>query len=339
MASEGGRQDKLFGHGVRRPTSERLPIPSRPGYTFYGWWTDDNGTGSRITNATTVTNPSDHTLYAGWKEKIDPKTTTKTKTTTITLSHSSLTLKINETAALSATVRPRTASVTWWSSNSGVATVDQSGRVTAKAPGHATITAAAGNTKVRCSVTVEAESTATATPMTTLAATPVPTPAAAPTVTPSPEAITTPAPTAAAINTPMPSPVPEDIAPAAIDQDETTGTISIEIEINSLPEGTTGIQMPDGEVIRLTDALGGKVRLEISEDDLQDGAFIITSLDDEDTPLGSCRIQVLGAGRQLDTGNSNTGAAAWVWILIGIAIVGLGIFVMLIILRKAGQKG
>ncbi|WP_099467580.1 Ig-like domain-containing protein [Konateibacter massiliensis] len=79
-------------------------------------------------------------------------------TTGITLSQTSLTLKVGETAALSATVIPENAkdkSVTWTTSDAAVATVDENGKVTVIGAGEATITAATvdGN-KATCSVTV-----------------------------------------------------------------------------------------------------------------------------------------------------------------------------------------
>ncbi|MDD3304213.1 MAG: InlB B-repeat-containing protein, partial [Clostridia bacterium] len=43
-----------------------LPTPTRTGYTFNGWYTGTNGTGTNITASTTVTNTSNHTLYAKW---------------------------------------------------------------------------------------------------------------------------------------------------------------------------------------------------------------------------------------------------------------------------------
>lgn len=42
-----------------------LPTPTRAGYTFDGWYTSASG-GSKVTSSTTVTNGSDHTLYAHW---------------------------------------------------------------------------------------------------------------------------------------------------------------------------------------------------------------------------------------------------------------------------------
>jgi uncharacterized repeat protein (TIGR02543 family) len=43
-----------------------LDIPTRNGYTFAGWWTGDNGTGTQVTQMTTVSNTANHTIYAKW---------------------------------------------------------------------------------------------------------------------------------------------------------------------------------------------------------------------------------------------------------------------------------
>lgn len=44
-----------------------LPTPTRKGYTFDGWYTSSTG-GSQVTSSTTVSNQSNHTLYAHWTE-------------------------------------------------------------------------------------------------------------------------------------------------------------------------------------------------------------------------------------------------------------------------------
>lgn len=49
--------------GANYPTP---PGTTRLGYTFGGWWTAIGGTGTQVTGATTMTTPSDHTLYAFW---------------------------------------------------------------------------------------------------------------------------------------------------------------------------------------------------------------------------------------------------------------------------------
>ena len=47
-----------------------LPTPTKSGYTFGGWYTGTNGTGTKITSDTVLTNTSDHTLYAKWTIKV-----------------------------------------------------------------------------------------------------------------------------------------------------------------------------------------------------------------------------------------------------------------------------
>lgn len=78
--------------------------------------------------------------------------------TGVMLNKSSLSLLLGETATLKATVKPDNAtdkSVTWSSSNTKVATVDKSGKVTAVAVGTAKITAKAGDKSATCTVTVD----------------------------------------------------------------------------------------------------------------------------------------------------------------------------------------
>ena len=66
-------------------------------------------------------------------------------------------ISVGDTHMLSATVYPSDAtvqSIIWFSNNQTVATVDQYGRIKAKAPGTATITAKAGIRSTQCEVTV-----------------------------------------------------------------------------------------------------------------------------------------------------------------------------------------
>ncbi len=82
------------------------------------------------------------------------------KVTSITLSPSSLTLSVGSNQTLTATILPSDASnkgITWSSSNTSVATVDQTGKVTAVMAGSCTITATAkdgSGKKGTCAVTI-----------------------------------------------------------------------------------------------------------------------------------------------------------------------------------------
>ena len=67
-------QDKLFegtyGTASDGETSQPLPEPTRRGYTFEGWWTGEDGSGTKITDSATVSTARNHTLYANWTETI-----------------------------------------------------------------------------------------------------------------------------------------------------------------------------------------------------------------------------------------------------------------------------
>ena len=81
------------------------------------------------------------------------------ETVTISLNKTELSLQAGATETLTATVTGSTESVTWSSSATGVATVDNNGKVTAVAAGEATITAAIGDVKATCAVKVTAATT------------------------------------------------------------------------------------------------------------------------------------------------------------------------------------
>jgi len=90
------------------------------------------------------------------------KVTVKPAPSSVTLSKTSLTLGKGETFALKATLNSGAASAknTWSSSDTKIATVDASGKITAKAVGTATITVKTFNGKTKsCKVTVKAAPT------------------------------------------------------------------------------------------------------------------------------------------------------------------------------------
>lgn len=115
----------------------------------------DNGvvTAMKVGNATI-------TAKAGDKSATCSISVVPTPVTSVTLDKTSVTLKAGETVSLTATVKPDDATnktVTWNSSNESVATVDQTGNVTAKSIGNATINATANDGSGKyasCSVTV-----------------------------------------------------------------------------------------------------------------------------------------------------------------------------------------
>jgi len=49
-----------------------LPVPTRTGYTFKGWYTEAEGKGTEVNAGTIVTTASAHTLHAYWKDETPP---------------------------------------------------------------------------------------------------------------------------------------------------------------------------------------------------------------------------------------------------------------------------
>lgn len=63
--AEGGELDDIHREVRRNEAYGELPVPSRPGYTFVGWFTQRIG-GELVTADTVVTALEDHTLFARW---------------------------------------------------------------------------------------------------------------------------------------------------------------------------------------------------------------------------------------------------------------------------------
>ena len=128
-------------------------------------WSSNNTSIATVSSSGVVTAKSPGTATITVRTNDGGKTATCTVTvkakvipvTGISLNTSSMTMKVGETKALSATVTPSNATdktVTWKSSNTSVATVDSNGKVTGKSAGSATISATAGSFTANCSVTV-----------------------------------------------------------------------------------------------------------------------------------------------------------------------------------------
>ena len=125
-----------------------LPTPTYDGYDFLGWYTQKDG-GDKVTTDTVFT--VDSTIYAHWQN---------IPVTGLELNKSTLTLQEKDSDTLIATVKPDDATnkdVTWKSSDTSIATVNEDGIVTAISAGTATITATAkdgSGVSASCSVTV-----------------------------------------------------------------------------------------------------------------------------------------------------------------------------------------
>jgi|GEM_PF-2852172 len=97
--------------------------------------------------------------FGGVAADITTESITTTSVDGLEMSEATLALKTGASSTLSATISPEGAivgtAITWSSSDEAVVTVDQDGKVTAKAAGTATITVASGNGKIAaCDVTV-----------------------------------------------------------------------------------------------------------------------------------------------------------------------------------------
>ncbi len=53
-------------------TYGNLPVPTRTGYTFKGWYTEESGQGKKVTADTKVTTADNHTLHAHWLDETPP---------------------------------------------------------------------------------------------------------------------------------------------------------------------------------------------------------------------------------------------------------------------------
>ena len=129
-----------------------LPVPTREGYTFAGWYNNAAFTGDAIT---TIDENTKGTLYAKWEVEAIPATA-------IEMSEIGLNMTVGETFTLTVITTPEGASLeglTWTSSDEKLATV-KDGVVTAVAPTpdyeYVTITATLGELTATCDVAIYA---------------------------------------------------------------------------------------------------------------------------------------------------------------------------------------
>ena len=248
----------------------------------------------------------------------------------VSIGSSSKKLSLNETAGLKATVSPSGATypdVTWKSTNTSVAKVNQSGQVTAVSDGAAAIIADADGAYAVCVVLVgsesgnddgnyngdngddadnddngdDADNDDNATPTSS--------------AKPSGESGGNGEPS----GTNEPTPTPK--------------TVVITIVVSDLPEGTTSVKLPDGSVVEFGG--GNTLEVEVGSEYLNDdGTVELVALDDENTPLGEYTADVQ-AITVPDAGS------AWdrigpllMWILIGIVGVGAIALAVYVVSKK-----
>ena len=249
----------------------------------------------------------------------------KTDVTGVSLSRTYKEMGVGDKVTLDATVTPGDSTypdVTWTSTNTSVATVSQSGKVTARSEGAAAIVADADGKYAVCTILVSSEpdiSDDGSEEDDENEVTPTATPAATPTVSPSGETGEVPD---TGDESPEDTPVPQKVI--------------ITIVVSDLPEGTASVKLPGGEVVEI-DGLD-TIQLEVDDEDInEDGTLELTALDDEGTPLG-----LYEAGRQEITIPDS--GAAWdkigpvlMWILIGIGVLGAAGAAVYLIMRKRNR--
>jgi uncharacterized repeat protein (TIGR02543 family) len=150
--SEGG---SVIG-SVQANNGALITVPTEPakaGYTFAGWYKDAQYVNAWNFGTDKVT--ADITLYAKW---------TAVSVTGVSLDKAASNLKIDDSISLKETVNPTAAlnkNVTWSSSNISIATVDNTGKVSAIGKGTAAITVKTidGGYTANCIVTVSERNT------------------------------------------------------------------------------------------------------------------------------------------------------------------------------------
>lgn len=125
-------------------------VPTRQGYYFDGWAVAANANSALYQPGDVYSADENRTLYAVWRKSV----------TGVTLDKTSAIIEKGKTLALNATVTPNDAvnkEITWMTSNPDVATISETGVVTAKADGTAMIlvTTADGAKTATCTVTVK----------------------------------------------------------------------------------------------------------------------------------------------------------------------------------------
>lgn len=162
------------------PAANGMCSKETPTDLFLGYYSGTNQTGVQVCNGSDLSNTSNRILYYNYNngspayrtytEKIDDDSYVLpdfylldgsapeiVDVQSVSLNKTAMTLLEGGNETLTATVNPSDATykkVTWSSSKESVATVDQTGKVTAVSAGEAVITAAAGGKSATCTVTV-----------------------------------------------------------------------------------------------------------------------------------------------------------------------------------------
>ena len=120
------------------------------------------------------------------------------------------------------------------------------------------------------------------------------------------------------------------ITPDIVKRDEQTGKITIELHINELPEGTSSIKLPGGEIIHVADAENGMISITVDENELDAaGDLQIIFLDDQEVPFGSASVEV----------SKNEGTEKYPsWLLWTIGVIGVSLIAASAVLHLRQKK-
>lgn len=157
-------QSNSTGSSQSNPTSSTQSKPTNSASSKPSSNTQSNPTNSSSSKPSSSTQPlpssnAQSNPSSNTQSKPNSSAPSPVRVSSVKISETTLSLEVGKTQQLTATVSPSNAnnkSVTWTSSNSSVAQVSSTGKVTAKAKGSATITVTTvdGNIKATCKVTV-----------------------------------------------------------------------------------------------------------------------------------------------------------------------------------------
>lgn len=155
-----------------------------------------------------------------------------------------------------------------------------------------------------------------------------PTASSSPTNLPSAELTAAPSPTV--------NPSAVVIAPVTVKEDDKTGTVTIRINVSDLPDGTYAIELPDGTIVYVEDAVDGVLTIEAARSDIDSsGEIELTALGDDMVPLAGVRVQVSSV---TEPGNGGASTALW-WIVgVVVALAAVLLILILFIIKKKRQK-
>ena len=148
-------------------------------------------------------------------------------------------------------------------------------------------------------------------------ATPTPTAKPSASTTPTATPTATPAPTATPSPSTTPTPVKVTVTPVKINEDKASGTVTVEIKVSDLPQGTKSIKTSDNKVVTVSGT--DTVYVTVNKEDIkEDGTIEFVTLDEEGVALGYMAID---ASEVVERPEKSGGGSVWLWVIIGLAAI------------------